>query len=80
MSRRYRSVRAARTGSATLELAGMKNERDARSVHSALSLIGGVTTVRVSLEKHRAQVAFDPDKVKPWQFQAAVKAVGCETK
>lgn len=57
----------------------MRDERCARSVRSALSLIGGVTAVAVCIRTREARVSFDPQKVAAWQLRKAVGAVGFES-
>ena len=64
---------------ALLSLRELRDERGARSVKSALSLIGGVAAVSVYLRTREASVRFDPRKVATWQLRKAVQAVGFDS-
>lgn len=64
---------------ALLSVRELYDERGARSVKSALSLIGGVTAVSVYLHAREASVRFDPQKVATWQLCTAVRAVGFDS-
>lgn len=50
--------------------------RAARTVRSALELIGGVESVVLSHDCRRAAVTYDPSKVDTQQFIRALRAVG----
>src|SRR5262245_61784689 len=60
-----------------ISIHGMSSARCVSSVASALGLIGGVSSVEVSLPG-RAEVEFDPAKADPAQFRTAVRVVGFE--
>jgi len=62
---------------AWLVIEGMTSEARAASVQSALTLVGGVADVSVSRNDGVAIVRFDPGMIRPEQFRAAVRAVGC---
>jgi len=61
---------------ATLPIEGMSCGSCASNVKRTLKGMDGVSTVDVSLEQRNATVAYDPNKVKPEQIQAAVNKAG----
>lgn len=61
---------------AVVAIRGMSDLRSQASARSALSLIGGVEAVQVSLETAQATIYFDPRKVDAKQFRVALRAVG----
>ncbi len=62
---------------AWLVIEGMNSDACATSVQSALTLVGGVANVSISRDDGMAVVRFDPGRIRPEQFRAAVRAVGC---
>ncbi len=62
---------------AWLVVEGMNSDARATSVQSALMLVGGVANVSISRSDGVAVVRFDPGMIRPEQFRAAVRAVGC---
>ncbi len=62
---------------AWLVIEGMNSDARAKSVQSALMLVGGVANVSISRNDGVAVVRFDPGMIRPEQFRAAVRAVGC---
>ncbi len=62
---------------AWLVIEGMNSDARAKSVQSALRLVGGVANVSISRNDGVAVVRFDPGMIRPEQFRAAVRAVGC---
>lgn len=62
---------------ALLKVEGMKAARDATAVCDALRVIGGVARVTATHDADTVRVEYDPGRVKPWQFRAAVRAVSC---
>ncbi len=62
---------------AWLVIEGMNSDARAASVQSALMLIGGVVNVSISRNDGVAVVRFDAGMIRPEQFRAAVRAVGC---
>ncbi|TGE22673.1 heavy-metal-associated domain-containing protein [Hymenobacter metallicola] len=61
---------------ATLPIEGMSCGSCVSNVKQTLKGLYGISTVAVSLEQRTATVAYDPQKVKPEQIQAAVNAKG----
>ncbi|RSK24515.1 MULTISPECIES: heavy-metal-associated domain-containing protein [Hymenobacter] len=61
---------------ATLPIEGMSCGSCVSNVKQTLKGLDGISTVAVSLEQRTATVAYDPQKVKPEQIQAAVNAKG----
>lgn len=55
---------------------GMRDDACARCIEGAIGLIGGVHAVRVSLPSRAAWVVFDSARVRDWQFERAVRAMG----
>lgn len=62
---------------AWLVIEGMASDARTASVRSALMLIGGVVDVSISRNDGVAVVRYDPGMIRPEQFRAAVRAVGC---
>ncbi len=62
---------------AWLVIEGMASDARAASVQSALMLIGGVVNVSISRNDGVAVGRFGPGMIRPEQFRAAVRAVGC---
>ncbi len=62
---------------AWLLIEGMDTDARAASVKCALTLVGGVANVSISRDDRVAVVRFDPGRIRPEQFRAAVRAVGC---
>jgi len=59
-----------------LEIEGMRDDDCARAVEGAIGLIGGVRAVRVSFITQGAWVVFESARVREWQFERAVRAMG----
>ncbi len=55
---------------------GMSCAACAARVKTALTSIGGVADVEVSLGERNARVRFDPSRLSPDQFVAAIKGLG----
>jgi copper chaperone CopZ len=55
---------------------GMHDDACARCIEGAIALIGGERVVRVSLSSRTAWVVFDSARVREWQFERAVRAMG----
>jgi copper chaperone CopZ len=60
----------------TLNIGGMVCGGCANSVKQALLGIDGVTSAQVSHADGRADVEYDPAKVDPMAFEAAISAAG----
>jgi len=63
-----------------LMIEGMRDDACARRLEGALGLIAGVEAVRVSLGDWTARVVFDAARVREWQFERAVRAMGYRLK
>ena len=57
-------------------VAGMSCQGCASNVTSVLQALPGVSEVKVSLEEANAEIAYDPQVVKPTQFKAAIEDAG----
>ncbi len=62
----------------TLGVQGMTCGGCVRSVTNVLKGVEGVSKAEVSLEQQRAQVEFDPQKVKLEQLKRAIEDAGYE--
>ncbi len=62
----------------TLGVQGMTCGGCVRSVTNVLKGVAGVSKAEVSLEQQRAQVEFDPQKVKVEQLKRAIEDAGYE--
>ncbi len=62
----------------TLGVQGMTCGGCVRSVTNVLKGVEGVSKAEVSLEQQRAQVEFDPQKVKVEQLKRAIEDAGYE--
>ncbi len=47
-----------------------------KNVTSVLQALPGVSEVNVSLEEAKAEIAYDPQLVRPTQFKAAIEGAG----
>lgn len=61
-----------------LEVCGLEDERDVRSICSALTAIPGVRMVEVCSDSGFVCVQYDGDMVMPRQFRIALFAMGFE--
>ncbi len=57
-------------------VAGMSCQGCVSNVTSVLQALPGVSEVKVSLEEAKAEIAYDPQVVKPTQFKAAIEDAG----
>ncbi len=62
----------------TIGISGMTCGGCVRSVTNVLKGVEGVSKADVSLEQRRAQVEFDPQKVKVEQLKRAIEDAGYE--
>lgn len=62
--------------SLTLKIKGMTCGGCVKSVTTVLQQLPGVSAVNVSLEQNNAEINYDPSKVKPAQFKAAIEGAG----
>ena len=62
----------------TLGVSGMTCGGCVRSVTNVLKGLEGVAKAEVSLEQQKAQVEFDPQKVKVEQLKSAIEDAGYE--
>ncbi|HQS59274.1 MAG: hypothetical protein B7Y56_13920 [Gallionellales bacterium 35-53-114] len=60
----------------TLNIKGMTCGGCVKSVTTVLQQLPGVTGVDVSLEQNNAAIKYDPSKVQPAQFKAAIEDAG----
>lgn len=72
--------RVGRVVEARLAIAGLHDDACALSVEGALGLIPGVYAVRASCPDGTARVVFDSTRVRDWQFERAVRAMGYQLK
>lgn len=64
---------------ATIRVEGMTCNGCVASVTRVLKALPGVGSVDVSLERHEAQVQFDPTRTDPEQLRTAISAAGYQT-
>ena len=57
-------------------VAGMSCQGCVKNVTGVLQALPGVAEVKVSLEEARAEIAYDPQLVKPIQFKDAIEGAG----
>ena len=57
-------------------VAGMSCQGCVKNVTGVLQALPGVSEVKVSLEEAKAEIAYDPQLVKPTQFQHAIEGAG----
>ncbi|MFT3963968.1 heavy-metal-associated domain-containing protein [Propionivibrio sp.] len=57
-------------------VAGMSCQGCVKNVTGVLQALPGVAEVKVSLEEARAEIAYDPQLVKPTQFKQAIEGAG----
>lgn len=55
---------------------GMSCQGCVKNVTGVLQALPGVSEVKVSLEDAKAEIAYDPQLVKPIQFKAAIEGAG----
>ena len=59
-----------------LNIKGMSCSGCVKSVSNVLQLLSGISSVKVSLELNNAAIEYDPSKIKPAQFKAAIEDAG----
>ncbi len=64
---------------ATIRVEGMTCNGCVASVTRVLKALPGVGSVDVSLERHEAQVQFDPARIDPEHLRTAIAAAGYQT-
>jgi len=64
---------------ATIRVEGMTCNGCVASVTRVLKALPGVGSVDVSLERHEAQVQFDPTRTDPEHLRTAISAAGYQT-
>jgi len=64
---------------ATIRVEGMTCNGCVASVTRVLTALPGVGSVDVSLERHEAQVQFDPTRTDPEHLRTAISAAGYQT-
>ena len=57
-------------------VAGMSCQGCVKNVSGVLQALPGVSEVKVSLEEAKAEIAYDPQLVKPTQFKHAIEGAG----
>ena len=57
-------------------VAGMSCQGCVKNVTGVLQALPGVSEVKVSLEEAKAEIAYDPQLVKPTQFKHAIEGAG----
>jgi len=75
-----KSVRVVNRAEVRLAIENMRDDACARCIEGALELIAGVEAVGVSVSDRTARVVFDTGRVREWQFERAVRAMGYELK
>jgi copper chaperone len=60
----------------TINIKGMTCGGCVKSVTNVLQQLPGISAVNVSLELNNATINYDPAKVKPAQFKAAIEDAG----
>lgn len=59
-------------------IAGMSCQGCVKNLTAVLQALPGVAEVKVSLDEAQAEIAYDPDQVKPPQFKDAIEESGFE--
>ncbi len=67
-----------RLGESSLQLAGLHCAACSGIIEQALREVPGVRSARVSAASHRASVCWDPERTRPSELIAAVRAAGYE--
>ena len=61
-----------------MEISGLGSGLASRGVRSALECIRGVAQVRMVANERYVSVTYDAFRVRPRQFETAVRVMGCE--
>lgn len=64
----------------TLQIEGMTCQGCVQSVTRVLQALPGVQSVTVSLERHAADLRYDPQQVTPEAMRAAVEGAGFDVR